>query len=258
MDHREPPGMILWVHRLAYAGLALALLCVLAVMFSGFGHRFGWWHYRFAFSILGWAAYSALVIAGVSLALAAVVAWYRIWRPFALALLAVAMTLGTAAVPWSYLRVARAVPPIHDISTDTQDPPPFVAVLPLRASSPNASAYGGTAIAEQQRRAYPDIVPLQSSLAPARIFPLVEAVARSLNWEIVAVAPEEGRLEATDTTFWYGFKDDIVVRVARERSGSRIDVRSVSRAGRSDLGVNAARVRSFLQRLAAQLQSHES
>lgn len=250
--------MSLWVHRLAYAGLALALLCVLAAMLSGFGHRFGWWHYRFAFSILRWAAYLALVIAGVSLALAVVAAWQRTWYPFALALLAVAMTLGTAAVPWSYLRTARAVPPIHDISTDTQDPPRFVAVAPLRAKAPNTLEYGGLAIAEQQRRAYPDIVPLQSSLPPARIFPLVEAVVRSLGWEIVAVAPEEGRLEATDTTPWYGFKDDIVVRVTRERGGSRVDVRSVSRVGRSDLGANAVRIRVFLRQLAAQLQPHES
>ncbi len=250
--------MTLWVHRLAYVGLALALLCVLAAMLSGFGHRFGWWHYRFAFSILRWAAYVALVIAGVSLALAAVAAWQGSWRPFALALLAVAMALGTAAVPWSYLRVARAVPPIHDISTDTQNPPRFVAVLALRANAPNAAEYAGAMVAEQQRRAYPDIVALQSSLPPARIFPFVEAVARALGWKVVAIAPEEGRLEATDTTLWYGFKDDIVVRVARERSGSRVDVRSVSRVGRSDLGANAARIRAFLRELAARAQPLES
>lgn len=250
--------MTLWVHRLAYVGLALALLCVLAAMLSGFGHRFGWWHYRFAFSILRSAAYVALAIAGISLALAAMAAWQRDWSAFALALLAVAMALGTAAVPWNYLRVARAVPPIHDISTDTQDPPRFVAVLALRASAPNGPEYAGAMVAEQQRRAYPDIVSLQSSVPPARIFPFVETVARSLGWEVVAVNPEEGRLEATDTTLWYGFKDDIVVRVGPQRGGSRVDVRSVSRVGRSDLGVNAARIRAFLQELAKQVQPLES
>ncbi len=246
-----------WTRRLAYASLVLTVLCVLAAMLSGFGHRWGWWHYGFAFSLLRWAAYAALAVAAFAFVLGIAAAWGRAWRPFACALLAVALALAIAAVPWSYLRAARAVPPIHDITTDPQDPPQFVALLRLRANAPNASDYGGRQIAEQQRRAYPDVRPLLSSLPPARLFPYVEGVARAMGWEIVAAASDEGRLEATDTTLWYGFKDDIVVRVARERGGSRVDVRSVSRVGRSDLGTNARRIRAFLQRLSAQVQASE-
>jgi len=67
--------------------------------------------------------------------------------------------------------------------------------------------------------------------------------------ELVASDPVAGRIEATDTTFWFGFKDDIVVRVAPAPGGSRVDVRSTSRVGLSDVGTNAARIRKYLRAL---------
>jgi uncharacterized protein (DUF1499 family) len=73
--------------------------------------------------------------------------------------------------------------------------------------------------------------------------------ARDIGWQIVAATPDQRRIEATDTTTWFGFKDDIVVRVMPADGGSRIDVRSVSRLGKGDLGKNAARIRAYLQRL---------
>ncbi len=74
-----------------------------------------------------------------------------------------------------------------------------------------------------------------------------------MRWKPVAVVAEAGRIEATDTTWLFGFADDIVVRVAADgAAGSRIDVRSKSRIGSSDLGVNAARIRRFLRQLAAE------
>ena len=74
-------------------------------------------------------------------------------------------------------------------------------------------------------------------------------VAESMGWEMVAVVPGEGRIEATDTTFWYGFKDDVVIRVAAEGTGTLVDLRSKSRVGRSDLGVNAARIHTYIHGL---------
>jgi uncharacterized protein (DUF1499 family) len=75
--------------------------------------------------------------------------------------------------------------------------------------------------------------------------------ARALDWEIVASDAPAGRIEATATTMWFGFKDDIVVRVRPEAGGgSRVDVRSVSRVGQSDVGANAKRIREFIRRLA--------
>jgi len=147
------------------------------------------------------------------------------------------------------LQSAKASPPIHDITTDTENPPRFVAMVPLRQGSPNAVEYQGQAIAQQQRMAYPDIQPATIAELPDAAFKRALSAARDLGWQIVAAVPAEGRIEATDTTLWFGFKDDLVVRVTPNTGGSRIDVRSVSRLGQGDLGKNAARIRAYLQRL---------
>jgi uncharacterized protein (DUF1499 family) len=139
---------------------------------------------------------------------------------------------------------------IHDITTDTETPPVFVAILPLRAGTPNTAEYGGPEVAAQQRTGYPDLKPLTLTIPPAQAFPHALAVAREMGWEIAANEPAEGRIEATDATFWFGFKDDVVVRITPAGSGSRIDVRSVSRVGRSDVGKNAERITEYLERIA--------
>ena len=164
-------------------------------------------------------------------------------------LVALAVGLAVSWVPFEFGRRARAVPHIHDITTDVTHPPQFVAVLPLRAGSPNGVAYGGREIAELQRKAYPDIEPLVLRAPPGAASARARDAAEALGWAIVAADSATGRLEATATTFWFGFKDDIVVRVTPEGSGSRVDVRSVSRVGRSDLGTNARRIREFLAML---------
>jgi uncharacterized protein (DUF1499 family) len=94
-------------------------------------------------------------------------------------------------------------------------------------------------------------VPALLEQPPAQAFQRAERAARAMGWEIVAVAPESLRIEATDTTLLFGFKDDIVIRIAAAGSGSRVDVRSLSRVGKSDFGVNAKRIRKFMQQLAA-------
>jgi uncharacterized protein (DUF1499 family) len=155
-------------------------------------------------------------------------------------------------VPWMFLQRARHVPPIHDITTDTQDPPPFVAVLPLRQQSHalNSATYGGDSVAAKQRAAYPDIRPLHLAAPPATAYERALGAARGMGWDIVAADSAAGRIEATATTRWFGFKDDVVVRVRPDSSGSRVDVRSESRVGGSDIGTNAARIRAYLARLA--------
>jgi uncharacterized protein (DUF1499 family) len=141
------------------------------------------------------------------------------------------------------------VPRIHDISTDTENPPLFVAVLPLRKDAENTAVYGGKEVADQQRKGYPDIQPLLLGVPPQVAFARALDTAESMGWTLVASNPAEGRIEATDRTLWYGFKDDIVIRVAPSGSGSRVDVRSVSRVGRSDIGINAQRIRQFIAKL---------
>jgi uncharacterized protein (DUF1499 family) len=237
----------------AYVSVGLAILCVLAAGLSGLGHKWGWWDFRIGFSILRWAAYGALAAAGLG-ALIALFAWWRASMiAVVVAMLAVMVSAITVAIPWTYLQRARAVPPIHDITTDTIKPPEFVAILPLRASAPNSSIYGGAEIAQQQHQAYPDLKSSKFSLPPAELLQRATQVARSMGWQVVAAVPLEGRLEATDTTFWFGFKDDIVVRITPSEGGSRVDVRSVSRVGRSDVGANAKRIRAFLKNLRARV-----
>jgi uncharacterized protein (DUF1499 family) len=163
----------------------------------------------------------------------------------------VALTIAGLCVwtPWSWQTRARSVPPIHDISTDLQDPPLFVAIVPLRADASNPVEYAGAETAAQQRQAYPDIRTRRLEVPAAEAFAAAERAARDLGWTIVAAVPEQGRLEASDTTFWFRFTDDIVVRVRPQGSGSLVDVRSKSRVGRGDVGTNAARIRRFLDRL---------
>jgi uncharacterized protein (DUF1499 family) len=86
---------------------------------------------------------------------------------------------------------------------------------------------------------------------PPRALQLAERAARAMGWDIVAVAPDDLRIEATDTTLLFGFKDDVVIRVTANGNGSRVDARSLSRIGGSDLGTNAKRIRSFMRQLAA-------
>lgn len=237
--------------RIAVAGFVLAVAAAVAAMLAGLGTRGGWWDYRMGFQILRWAVYAAIAGAGVSLLGLGFTLRAPARRGVLLALLGLAIGLVTVYVPWQWRRTAQRVPPIHDITTDLENPPPFEAILPLRTNAPNPSEYGGDSIAVQQREGYPDLGPLVLEAPRTEVFGLALQTAREMGWEIVDSDRDEGRIEATDTTFWFGFKDDIVIRVAEEAGGgTRVDVRSVSRVGRSDVGTNAARIREFLEKLA--------
>lgn len=165
------------------------------------------------------------------------------------AVFGILFVLAVLAMPIVTLVRARATPAIHDITTDLDDPPQFVAVLPARAGTDNPVEYGNGAVADQQRRAYPDLGPLHLDEPPASAFSRALAVARDMGWLIVAADGSAGRIEATDRTRVFGFMDDVVIRVRPDGTGSRIDVRSLSRVGRGDLGTNAKRIGTYLARL---------
>ncbi|MEO2054342.1 MAG: DUF1499 domain-containing protein [Nitrospira sp.] len=168
---------------------------------------------------------------------------------FVWAVLGLLTSLAVVGIPWNWLQTARRVPPIHDISTDTENPPPFVAILPLRRDAPNSAEYGGPDVALQQHTAYPEVKTATLNLLPDQAFAQALTAARERGWDIVAADLEEGRIEATGTTLWFGFKDDVVIRITPSDNGSRIDVRSVSRVGLSDVGTNARRIQNFLEQL---------
>jgi uncharacterized protein (DUF1499 family) len=237
---------------LALIGFGLAVLTASMVILAGLGSRWGWWPFRTGFTLLQWGFYVGLASAAVSM-VGIVAVWSagprRGLLPAVSGLIIAMVVVGTL---WSWKQTAQHVPPIHDITTDTENPPSFVAILPLRANAPNPAAYGGPEIAAQQHAGYPKLGPLILPIPPAQGFKRALAVARDMGWQIIDSNPTEGRIEATDTTFWFGFKDDIVVRVRPTQNGTRIDVRSVSRVGRSDVGTNAKRIQKFLQGMTLQ------
>ncbi|MGQ0560786.1 MAG: DUF1499 domain-containing protein [Gemmatimonadota bacterium] len=234
-----------------YLPLLLAVVAAALLLLSGVGVRAGWWSFRTGFIILKWAAYVGLATTLV----AVIVLLVPRLRANSVAPALIALLVGAAVVyvPWSWQRRARAVPAIHDITTDTERPPEFVAILPLRADAPNPAEYEGSEVAAEQQEAYPDIKPLMLNVPPDFAFGLAHEAAQDMGWEIVAADSAARRIEATATTTWFGFKDDVVVRIEPEDAGSRIDVRSVSRVGKGDAGTNAARIRKYLQRVEQEL-----
>ena len=241
------------ISKIALLGLLIGVGAISGAMLAGFGTRAGWWGYRTGFGILGPAAWTGLGGAAVAL-----IGCFMASRPGrrGLSYAAVGLVAGLLAyaVPASGVTKARTVPKIHDITTDTVNPPAFVAALEARklAGATNKAVYAGAAIASQQRKAYPDLQPVKRAEAPDRLFDRALATSRALGWTILATDKPSGRIEATDRTLWFGFTDDIVIRVAVDGAGaSRLDIRSVSRVGRSDAGTNAARIRRFIAAIEA-------
>ena len=237
----------------------VALLSGFAALFlvfiAGPSYRNGWLDLGQAFTLLRWGAY-------VGIASVPLIIGYAIWRKpegrftSALAISAV-VGLFSFYLPFSQWQTAQSVPPIHDITTDLDDPPAFVAILPLRENAPNPAEYAGEETAKQQREAYPELQPLIVERPVADVFEAAQAVVEGQAWDLAGAEQlDDGsaRVEATDTTLWFGFKDDVVIRIQPHENGSRVDVRSKSRMGRSDVGANARRIELFMEKLQEELK----
>lgn len=249
-----------WVHRIA---LFLAVFTPLFFVVSALGTRFGLWDWMFGFVTLargiGMKLIFATLIAGVLAFLAsALITPRKGWWIAALALAVPLIALGKGA---SVKKTAETLPLIHDITTDTQNPPVFSsAILAERAavSGVNTLDYSGkmenarekTLVSVLQVRDYPDIRPLVLASAPETVFGEALATAKAMGWNIALQDADGGMIEATATTAWFGFKDDVAIRVLPSTGGgSVLDIRSVSRVGMSDLGANADRIRAFTQKM---------
>jgi hypothetical protein len=239
---------------LGIGGLALA---------ASLGVWFGLWNFGRGFELLGIAnSYGdliAIVGAVVTVAVFVLAKFLGAGNSTKLTAMALIGTLSAALayyVPESFRPPEGAdIPGIHDISTDTVNPPGFVAILPLRADAPNTVEYGGSPsmtperLAEETTRAYPDLKTVQIDEPPAAVFARALAAVETLGWELVDQDSAAGRIEATDTTFWFRFKDDIVIRIQPSGQGSIVDARSLSRVGVGDVGTNARRLRAFFATL---------
>jgi len=234
---------------LAWLALLIGVLCALAALLAGPAYRVEVLSLNVALQAVRWAGTVAVAGAAAAL-LATLLLLGRSARPRwrHRALLALAINSAVVAGPlYLYYRL-QTLPRIHDITTDTANPPSFDAVIPLRQRARNPVEYV-PATAAEQRAGYPDIAPLRLPIAPAVAFDHAERAARAMGWEIVAAAANKLRVEATDTTPLFGFKDDIVVRITQQGDFSVVDVRSLSRVGGSDFGTNARRVRAYLKRV---------
>lgn len=223
-----------WLRSLA---VLVAIIGALLLLASGLGVRLGLWTYDTGFALLRYAGYIGIA-AGVLALLALLLPQGRA-RWIAALLVALGVGAATAYLPCSFQQRAKSAPLINDITTDTERPPQFT----------KQRSYGGPQVAEQQRKAYPDIQPAVLAASPQVAFARALAAAEAMGWDIVEAQPKEGRIEATATTLWFGFQDDVVVRITPLPAGSRIDVRSKSRVGRGDTGTNAQRVLAYLKRL---------
>jgi uncharacterized protein (DUF1499 family) len=232
---------------LAQLCLCLAVALPLVSVISGLGTRWELWGFRSGLALLRWTAYGEIAMAGISLSCLFLPAARWSGSSRFLLLAALAISLAAASVPVRMWLAVRSLPMIHDITTDTVNPPQFDAVLKLRKGAMNPAAYSGHEVAAEQHKAYPDIAPQFLELPPAQAFERSLTAAKNLGWTIISKNTEKGLIEATDTTFWFGFKDDIVIRISPQGRGSRVDLRSLSRVGKSDLGTNAERVRKFLK-----------
>ena len=262
IDRRKPriETAALWVRRLAWAAIiGLPLFYAVAAL----GTRWGWWSLRTGFGTLSRNIGPKLIVTvlaiGVICLVLTVFSKYK-RRGFLVSALAIIVPVAAMVYGKNVQSKVQKLPFIHDVTTDTQDVPTFTqALLDLRAetSGVNPVNYIGKKDTRDdelysvlQTRAFPDIRPLILPGRPEQAFGQALTIAKQSGWKIHTEDAASGIIEATATTFWYGFKDDVIIRIRpAEGGGSVVDLRSISRIGGSDIGANAERIRQFMKSL---------
>lgn len=228
-------------------GFALAVMALIMLALAPIGWRTGMWHFRTSF----WYFMQPAAYLGIAAGVVSLVALF--WWPGisngarVMALLGLAVGVVMVYVPWSFYHTLGTMPRIHDITTDTDNPPAFsAAVLKAREAEQAGTTDYNQKTAALQKQGYPDLAPVKTALPPGQAFARALAAAQGMSgWTITGSDAAQGRIEAYQRTTFMGFTDDVVIRVTPDGSGSRIDTRSESRQGRSDFGVNAKRIRAY-------------
>ncbi|WP_024593537.1 MULTISPECIES: DUF1499 domain-containing protein [unclassified Pseudoalteromonas] len=224
----------------------VSLIAFLLVILPGPLYKFGIVELGVAFTGFKFGVYAG----GAALVLLIVQALFmRKTLTLSSGVIALVFSVVAIAMPLNMMNKAEGVPAIHDISTDLVNPPKFVAIAPLRANASNPVEYAGEETAVQQRKAYPELVTLSFAQSKADLMTASEQAVKNLGFALVSANTAKGIVEATDTTTWFGFKDDVVIRIKDEGSQRFVDIRSKSRVGRSDLGKNAERIHSIINEL---------
>lgn len=225
--------------------VVVSVIAALMVVAAGPVYKFGIMDLSMSFALLKYGLYVA--IAAVVLLVIQVIFKRQTITALSVIICVVCVVVALG-VPMAMRNKASTVPPIHDITTDVNNPPQFIAIAPLRKDAPNPVTYLGEEISKQQKTAYPDLGSMTISADISSVYKAAESVIIDLGWQRIEGALPN-TLEATDSTFWFGFKDDVVIRLTEQAEGTIVDVRSKSRVGQSDLGVNAERIVTFLEAL---------
>ena len=224
----------------------VSLIAFLLVILPGPLYKFGIVELGTAFAGFKFGVYAG----GAALVLLIIQALFmRKTLTLSSGVIALVFSVVAIAMPLNMMNKAEGVPAIHDISTDLVNPPKFVAIAPLRANASNPVEYAGEEIAVQQRKAYPELATLSFAQSKADLMTASEQAVKNHGFAVVSANTATGIVEATDTTTWFGFKDDVVIRIKDEGSQRFVDIRSKSRVGRSDLGKNAERIHSIINEL---------
>ncbi len=226
-----------------------AVIAAVLLPVGALGTKLGIWGFQIGFLAL--AASTVLAVLGVLIGVIAIFVSRKRNRTNDRASLFVGIGVSALIIALMGMQFLQAsnVPPIHNISTDVADPPQFSAVVALRGEGSNPLEYDSAEIGPVQQAAYPWVKTLTLATTPGEALTQAVAALQEMGLDIVATDAAAGIVEATATTFWFGFKDDVVVRVRASGSGSVVDVRSVSRVGVSDIGANARRIGELLDLL---------
>ncbi len=243
----------LWCRRLALFAIAVAALGIGLAKFGAIDPLSG-------LAVLA----AALLLACVACLFggaAFVVIWRKGLRGAGMALGGLCLAVLLLGFPaWLALQAIR-LPVQNDVSTDLIDPPDFSrssAVLAAREGHANGEA--PNAWREVQRRTWPDLQPIVVDLDIGEAWQLVQSTVTAMRWKVIERQQPGGRqglgrIEAIDYSLLLGFPDDITIRLRPAAGQTRIDIRSASRYGRHDFGVNAKRIQKFATELQAQLDA---
>lgn len=240
-------------YKTASALFYLSVLSALLFLASGYGYQWEFWSLGTGFTLLRYSAYAAI---GLLLANAVMLFLLKgeTREVIIPVIIGVICTAAVAGVTLYFLNEGQKAPPIHDISTDLENPPEFDEIVSLRADAPNPPEYAGDETAEAQREAYPEITTAWFSAPEEEVLDEAVAIIENRGWDLVNIDEEAGIVEATEKLVWFGFEDDVVIRIGTDEEGTRVDMRSKSRIGRGDLGVNANRIERFLNDLEERVQ----
>lgn len=236
-----------WPLLAAWLGVILLLIAAVLVGAAGPAYKAEWITLGTSFTWLRQGAQLAIGAAALGLITLIVSGIFRRWRPALVGVLVSAAVVAVIAMPMQMKRQAQSVPPIHDITTNTAHPPAFRALAAAREKAPNEVEYPGAETARQQKAAYPELKPIILDMSLPNAMKAAKATVQARGWDIAAIT--DHTIEATATTRWFGFKDDVIIRMTETGQGVRIDMRSASRVGKSDIGTNAERIQRFLEDL---------